>query len=79
MLILLKNNRRMEHIHVGLTASKHSWLAWWSGAIFGVIGKLTLDNVAVILSIISFTVAICYTIWKWVVEYKDRQRQKHNY
>ena len=78
MLILSKNkNVRMEHLQTTLDASRNSWVACWRGVMMGVIGKVTKEDIAVVLSIISYAIAIGYTVWKWIVEYKDRKRKLH--
>ena len=33
-------------------------------------GVISLSNINVILTTISICLAICYTIWKWIKDYK---------
>lgn len=43
----------------------------------GIVGKLTLSDTAVIIGIISGSVASGYTVWKWVTEYKKHSKYKN--
>jgi hypothetical protein len=72
-------NTAMQHLQDSLHASKYGWMAWISGLFLSWIAEVTASNVAVYLSIISFSIAIVYTSWKWYNEYQDRKKSHRNY
>ena len=78
---LLYRIKLMEHYQI--QHNKGGILGSIFSILLVIVGKLTLSDTAMIIAIISGSVATAYTIWKWVTEYnkhlkyKRKRNEKH--